>query len=96
MRDTVPLDATCAVCRWWHPLSGQASNPYGHCHRNAPAAGGWPLTNADEDVCGEWQTDYIAEERTGCLTPRRTPRHHPSWSEVRDQVLGDIPPQEAP
>lgn len=74
MRDTVPLDATCAICRWWHPLESSASNPYGHCHRHAPVLGGWPLTHADLDVCGAWQTDYEPEERGSHLRPRTEPK----------------------
>lgn len=72
MTRPVPIDATCAVCRWWHPLSSEAANPHGHCHRHSPAPTGWPLTHADHDVCGEWETDYFPEERTGLLVPRTT------------------------
>ena len=71
LMNEVPLDATCAVCRWWHPT--QPSAPTGYCRRYAPSwTEGWPLTNADTDVCGEWTTDYMPEERTGQLTARRT------------------------
>jgi hypothetical protein len=70
MKNTVPLDATCATCRWWHPPAPAAA--VGKCHRYAPSTQGWPTTSAETDVCGEWTTDYLPEERTGRLIARQT------------------------
>lgn len=64
MQNLVPPHATCAICRWWYPLSSAAKDAYGHCHFNPPTADGWPLTNGDEDVCACWSTDYAPVERT--------------------------------
>jgi hypothetical protein len=58
MRDLVPINATCAVCRWWFPESSAASDPVGYCHFSPPTVEGWPQTNGDEDVCSAWETDY--------------------------------------
>lgn len=69
MKNTVPIDATCSVCRWWHP--SRPSSATGRCHRYAPSAMGWSVT-AEDDVCGDWTTDYLPEERTRRLTARTT------------------------
>ena len=65
MRSLVPMDATCAVCRWWYPRSGDASDEVGWCHRHPPTHNGWPQTNGDQDVCGAWETDYQPVDRDG-------------------------------
>jgi hypothetical protein len=63
MRDLVPIDATCAVCRWWHPWNGSPTDPAGYCHFNPPTAQGWPQTGS-KDVCSAWETDYNPVPRT--------------------------------
>jgi hypothetical protein len=53
----VPIDATCASCKWW-----EANEPTG-CHRHCPAPTGWPATT-EHDFCGDWESGYIPTPRS--------------------------------
>ena len=64
MRHMIPIDATCASCRWWHPESSAAAEPTGYCHFAPPTVEGWPQTHGDEDVCSEWESGYDPPPRT--------------------------------
>lgn len=69
MRNSVPINATCATCRWWR-LSEESEQLNGTCRYNPPAPKGWPSTNGEQDLCASWTTDYYREERTGHFLPR--------------------------
>lgn len=69
MSTSVPINATCATCRWWRAAE-QSEELIGTCRYSPPTASGWPTTNGERDVCASWATDYYREERTGHFLPR--------------------------
>ena len=57
MRDLIPLNATCAGCRWFNPIDDTPDiQGWGNCRRYAMGGkrGDWPLVHGPKDICGEW------------------------------------------
>ena len=64
MSSSVPIDATCATCRWC-ALGPDADEDLldAFCHYNPPTDNGWPIVHLTKDFCAQWETDYQPDVR---------------------------------
>jgi hypothetical protein len=86
MPTPVPIDATCATCRWCErgPDAEEDDLWDAYCHYNPPTDNGWPSVHLTRGFCAQWEEDLAPQMRT-----------HPSWREVLSGYAEDPRVQQA-